>query len=229
MLKFQTLISTRGLAIVGLTALLSSGLAGCRSKISASAKRSDAVEPTAEPEATETPNPAAEQSKEPAHIDSGIEEARLYYQSRSVITLKLSSDFVAPGATFTLVNESNGKTLVENATSGLSLTESDTPYQLLSDQLGYEVIVKLYPLDPSLLGKFIYGANKIRVMTEEQAQEQFDDLTITLQDFDIQGPSAIAASDQDDAIDMWTNESSRPVVAADGSTLTTNMQVMIND
>lgn len=169
---------------------------------------------------------------QPVEVDSGFDEARIYYQSRGVVTIKPAPGLLGEGDEFSLVNVTSGATLVERqpVAASLGVAGEDVAFALL--ERGYDVLVRLYPTDESMLGKFIYGDNQLKLSAWTDGEERFSATAIKLQDFDIQGP-ALAAFSGDVQVSGdfqgWMSLTTSPVVAQDGSTLTTGVFAIVND
>jgi len=177
----------------------------------------------------EPPPSAVAPSPPPAvEVVEGFDETRIYYQSRGVITIKPAPGLLGEGDEFALVNETSGKTLIERQPVAPSLTDTGE-FSLL--ERGYDVLVRLYPSDESLLGKFVYGDNALKLSAWRDGDERYAATAIKLQDFDVQGP-ALAAFHADVQVagnfQGWMNLTTSPVVRA-GSTLTTGVFNIVND
>ncbi len=171
--------ATHKLTLVLLATLLMSGIA-CRSKLevktAGSSIKAAAVIPD-EPKADEptgTPVPIA--------IDDAFTSRRLFFQSRSVISVNIASNIVEPDERFSLVNETTKAVLVDQ--QPLSFGLQNEAY--LAGAPSYQVSVQFYPMDEKTAGRFAYGANLLRLMVEGDTPKTAEH-SIYMKDFTVMG------------------------------------------
>lgn len=168
-LLFQTL------ALLLVTAVFGSG---CRAKVSATSNRTSKAskDPTAK--------------GEPVEIPGSLAAERMFFQSRGVITLDVSSTALQLGEQFSLVNNTTKATLIENESSSLELLGDEAMANkgwLLGS--GYDVTLRLFLLDPTIRASFAPGENALQLFVDSTGddKQQTAKTTITLHDFDVQG------------------------------------------
>lgn len=159
--------------IVGLASILAMS---CRSSIKSTFVRSDEPPPEGaksnEDKAPENPanNPDPKTGPIATEVQNALSSTRTYFQSRSVIELKVDTSIVKAGDTWSLENTTTGKTLIAPQT--MSLAEADFQRSDLGDK-GYMLmatfsnysnrVIYLYPYAPSGEQLFVTGLNKILI------------------------------------------------------------------
>lgn len=126
----------------------------------------------------------------PIELPGGLTAPRLYFQTRSVITLDIKSDDIAPGDSIELFNDTTQASLVKERAVVLGLTDEpfDRSHDLLAAPLAsYDFMMRLYPLDPDFIGKFAYGENRLRLLVAEANQPKIANSSIYLKDFSFFG------------------------------------------
>ncbi len=124
---------------------------------------------------------------EPTEIVDGLNIDRTYLQSRTPISIVISADTVKAGNYFSLINESSNQTLISE--QALSLTDdSASSFQITNPNLalelsGYELTIKIYPLDPSFAGKFTVGKNILKVLVAGDTETKQSKTTLTRKDY----------------------------------------------
>lgn len=170
----------------------------CRSKLDAETKYRpaegagpavDAVDPASESD--EIDDPAEDLS--PKEFKDGIASAKVYFQTRNAITLSFSSDALASGTHFQLVNRTTGQTLIAKTAipeNALPLTDSRGSEFSLAEPTA--LAVTLYPVTAAA-NAYRYGENSVQL-------EVLDDAGVvgvaahkfTLRDFNVFGTSTTA-------------------------------------
>ena len=150
-------------------------LAGCRSKLEVHTTNG-----TKAPAEKKDENTTAT----PVLIPDGFSSNRSYFQSRSTIAVSISSKLVSPGEQFSLLNETTKSKLIDRQALTFGLDAHTSHDGDLTAQPSYQVTVQFFPLDQETLGRFTYGSNTLRVVTDgDKAAEQ----EVTLRDFPISG------------------------------------------
>jgi hypothetical protein len=166
---------------------------------------------------------------EPLAIPGALTSNRSYFQTRSVISLKISPDSVEPGDLFSLFNVSSNEALVEPRP--LALGPVDTtgePFSLATS--GVQVFVSLYLLDPNFSQKFAYGPNLLR-LNIDSAQPKTDQKTIYLRDFKLLGTQTSHFSENKQRVGGFQGEFSslrRPILKAGPNVMTNGFLMMVN-
>jgi hypothetical protein len=201
----------------------------CNSKLDVKANRGAPL-PAEEEPTPETPaEPDADKSDDPdqaKQVDDGFARTRYYYQSRSIVTLKLTPDGVPAGSMFSLINDSTKTTLVEDETLAAREMAAGTSFGLTEQ--GYDIILRLYPLTTAMKGHFRYGKNALRLLANDGGQVLESTTNIFISDFDIQGLETVAAAEEADQLDLWMNPTSRVTVSNETS-LTVGVGNIVND
>ena len=124
---------------------------------------------------------------EPKEIIDGLNIDRTHLQSRTPISIVISADTVTSANYFSLINESSNQTLISQ--QALSLTDDPaSSFQITNpdpalELSGYELTIKIYPLDPSFQGKFTAGQNILKVVTESDTEPKQAKTTLTRKDY----------------------------------------------
>jgi hypothetical protein len=165
-------------------------------------------------------------------ISPGFEGQRQYFQSRSIIALDINDQQIADGDTFSVVNVSNGATLIpsqEFQPNQALLT--GTGYSLGVE--GYEIAVRIYPQSSDMLGKLEYGKNLLRLEVASEAGDKAWEKEIVLEDFPMFGLNRATFSQDTEILDGFEGSFTgivRPVVTAkNGNVLRTGFFHIIND
>ena len=146
-------------------------------------------------------------------------------QTRGVLSI-VRTAFAEGEDEFELVNQSTGVVLVrqgQSASAGVTVRRYEKA-----------VIVDISMTAATASGSFLYGANVVKVTAEgEDTDDEFPSRQIILTDFSAFGPGVMSFSTNqqvsDDGHQGWTSVMDPPFAyAADGSTLTTNIQDIIN-
>ena len=128
--------------------------------------------------------PSEIESKE---IVDGLNIDRTYLQSRTPISIVISADTVKSANYFSLINESTNQTLISQ--QALSLTDDPaSSFQITNpdpalELSGYELTIKIYPLDPSFEGKFTAGENILKVLAASDTEPKQAKKTLTRKDY----------------------------------------------
>ncbi len=200
-----------------------------RSSVQEMADSKDQIE-----EVAEEIKEAAEKILEPIEIILGFKSARTFFQSRSVISLNLSSDFVKEGDTFYLTNETTGKNLVEPSQFSYGLALNSDEVENFKLQSGFDIQLNVYPLDPSNEGSIAYGENEFRLYVAKEDHEEYSKSNLNLGDFSVfqtQSTSFPTAKQSDQNFQGWID----PVMSTSVNNvtaktkLTTGLGNMIND
>jgi len=166
---------------------------------------------------------------EPIAIPGALTANRSYFQTRSVMSLKIAPETVEPGDLFSLFNVSSNEELVEPRP--LALGPVDTmgePFSLSTS--GVQVFVSLYLIDPRLSQKFVYGANTLR-LSIDSAQPKTDEKTIYLRDFKLFGTQTARFGENKQRLGGFQGEVStirRPILKAGPNIMTTGFLMMVN-
>jgi hypothetical protein len=211
--------------------------AGCQSKVEIRTTSA----PTESKKSSQTPadpNPGAPPDTtggtttgkvEPIDMPGALSANRTYFQTRSVVNLKIAPDSVEPGDLFSLFNTSTNEELVEPRPLGLGPVEqTGEPFSL--GMSGVQVFVSLYLIDPNFANKFTYGPNTLR-LNVESAQPKTAQKTIYLRDFKLMGTSASHFSENKQRLGGFQGEVSSirsPVLKAGPNVMTTGFLMMIN-
>jgi hypothetical protein len=130
---------------------------------------------------------------------------RAYFQSRGVITLDLIGDVFTSAESLQLTNETTNSQLVDAPLASINLVGSGSeaqptyptdPVVLLNG--GSDVLIRFYPLDPGMTGKFSYGSNALALHVNEEADVKVATHAVVLKDYPFQtmGLSAFATPTQ---------------------------------
>lgn len=154
---------------------------------------------------------------------------RTFFQSRSVITLKLDS-ILTTGLSWSLVNNTTSSTVFTYPSLAID-NESVESLQLDDGQF----IVRIYPSDLLRNNALVYGANSLEVVSDsvksKSKSKKKSDFEITVDGFTAMGgltahlPENVQASD---GFQGWINPLRSPVVVNDGK-LVTGIPVLVND
>lgn len=104
---------------------------------------------------SETPAPP---TGKPVDLPGGITSGRATYQTRAVVELNVAAGTMQSGDPFTLTNETTQVTIIDTRTGADALGFSLEQFALS---------LRLYPADPALIGKLVYGENRMRLLTGE--------------------------------------------------------------
>ncbi len=177
-----------------------------------------------------TPSPVVAPS-EPKELADTITADRLYFQSRSVITLRPKDNVLTGSDEYSLVNATSKKTLISRQAVGttLGLTGTDPFFRLAgsTDALALQLFPALGEED-----QFNYGSNSLRLWINSAQEQKFSLIEIWLHDFDMMDrTTATIGSDPDAAtgLEGWVNTVNSPVVKGDTSTLTVEFSNIVND
>jgi len=120
----------------------------------------------------------------PLEVSGLLSAQRLYYQSRSVISLNISSDGISTNSRFSLFNDTTHETLIENQSLDYGLTDDGniSDYFMVAEA-PYDIFIRLYPSASGSRGRFGYGANKLRLLFDDEVKPTFSQSTIYLSDF----------------------------------------------
>jgi hypothetical protein len=166
----------------------------------------------------------------PVEFTNGLGNDRTVFQTRSVVTITLSSDIVPPGSSFSLLNLTSGNTLIENQSvtlPGMGLKLDEPGYGVRLSQ-GYDVTLRLYPSSEAMTGRFKYGGNDLKLLVDGEAPK-YALRTIELADFDMQGIQAITTDETSEGgLELWINPVTSPAVTR-ASSLTVGMENQLND
>jgi hypothetical protein len=166
---------------------------------------------------------------EPLSIPGALSSTRSYFQTRSVVSLKIAPESVEPGDLFSLFNVSSNEELVEPRP--LAFGPIDTggePFSLATS--GVQVFVSLYLLNPEFAQKFTYGPNVLR-LNIDSAQPKTDQKTIYLRDFKLLGTQTAHFSENKQRIGGFQGEIStlrRPILKAGPNIMTNGFLMMVN-
>ncbi len=207
--------ATSRLWVVALLLCAGAGV-GCRSKLSVKTQGSP-LPAIAKDEAKGTSIP----------IPDGFSGARTFFQSRSLITVGISSKVVQPGERFSLLNATTETVLIDQQQLSLMLDNPES-----ESHPSYEVQVKFYPLDRDTFGRFAYGENRLQLVADggKTAEQQ-----VTLRDFPIGGMPMAYFEDGDQRQDdrEWSFQGelspvARSVVTNGQNFLLTGMMTIVN-
>lgn len=179
---------------------------------------------------TATPTPVVLPA-EPKELTDTIVADRLYFQSRSVITLRPKDNVLSGSDEYSLVNATSKKTLISRqaVSSTLGLTDSDRPFRLAGATDG--LALQLFPAvgDDD---QFQYGSNSLRLWINSAQEQKFSLIEIWLHDFDIMDRTIATISTDGDTptgLEGWVNTVNNPVVKGDQSILTVEFSNIVND
>lgn len=168
---------------------------------------------------------------EPTEIKDGLNLNRTYVQSRTPITIVISADTMSTGNYFSLLNDSNKKTLV--ADQAFSLTDESTEGFAVTDPApelelsGYELTLKIYPLDSSFKDKFTVGTNALRVYVKSDSSPKQAKTNLTRKDFSLfalaGGSFTASAGQRSSGIELY------PGTALGQPSVTNGKRVLITD
>jgi len=227
-----------GVALV----LFATSFVGCRAgiKVSTANARTGATDappsseaPAASPEAT-SPSTAAKKTSTatPIEIADGFSATRLYYQTRSVITLNIKATAVVSGDLISLHNDTTGLDLFDHQPLAFGLTAADEPADVLSlDGAPYDIQIRLYPAATEFAGRFGYSVNKLRLIVNDAAQPKFSQSQIYLKDFPYfsAGSTNFSGSGQrTDGLQGGVSRLVSPSVTNGTATITTGMVNILN-
>jgi hypothetical protein len=214
-------------------------LTGCQSKVevrttSAPTERKGGSQPQTDPSGSGGPSgdPTSGGSTgkvEPLSIPGSLSATRSYFQTRSVISLKIAPDSVEPGDLFSLFNVSSNEELVEPRQLALGTVDTaGEPFALGTS--GVQVFVSLYLLNPLFAQKFTYGPNVLR-LNIDSAQPKTDQKTIYLRDFKLLSTQTSHFSENKQRIAGFQGEIStlrRPLLKAGPNVMTNGFLMMVN-
>lgn len=107
-------------------------------------------------------------------IADGFSLDRTYVQTRTPLTILLSSELANFGESFSLYNDSTTQTLVKgqalalyNPSDGLTAVQIADFAQTDLAFAPFELTLKIYPLDPEIAGKLTHGENQLRLVVGE--------------------------------------------------------------
>ena len=187
-------------------------------------KRNQPVTPVATPAAVLP-------SSEPKELTDTISADRLYFQSRSVITLKPKDNVLSGSDEYSLVNATSKKTLISRQGVGTTLGLADPdPFFRLAGSTD-ALALQLYPA-LSEDDQFNYGSNSLRLWINGAQEQKFSLIEIWLRDFDIMDRTTAtinADGDVSTGLEGWVNTVNSPVVKGDQSTLTVEFSNIVND
>jgi len=123
----------------------------------------------------------------PIELPNALVANRSHYQTRSVVTLKIESSEVSPGAPIRLMSETTLKDLLSGVAGSLGLQEVSADAmpgwetQFLSNDSGF--VLRLYPSDPAIASAMSYGENNLKLLVDETTTPKMAVSKIYLQDF----------------------------------------------
>jgi len=123
----------------------------------------------------------------PIELPNALLASRSYYQTRSVVTLKIESSEVSPGAPIRLMSDTTLKDLLSGVAGSLGLQEATADAvpgwetQFLSNDGGF--ILRLYPSDPAIASAMNYGENNLKLLVDETTTPKMAVSKIYLKDF----------------------------------------------
>lgn len=102
---------------------------------------------------------------DPVEIPNSLSGERTYFQSRSTISLKVSSDLLKAGEQFSLINDSTTSTIIDQKEFSLNLNDESDPdithWSLFDSSNG---TLKLYFLDSAVTKGLAQGENILRLI-----------------------------------------------------------------
>jgi hypothetical protein len=123
----------------------------------------------------------------PIELPNALVANRSHYQTRSVVTLKIESSEVSPGAPIRLMSETTLKDLLTGVAGSLGLAAQEDPAtpgwetQFLSDDNGF--VIRLYPSDPAIASAMSYGENSLKLLVDETTSPKMAVSKVYLKDF----------------------------------------------
>ncbi|MBM4252934.1 MAG: hypothetical protein FJ146_13260 [Deltaproteobacteria bacterium] len=123
----------------------------------------------------------------PIELPNALVANRSHYQTRSVVTLKIESSEVSPGAPIRLMSETTLRDLLTGVAGSLGLAAPEDPAtpgwetHFLSDDNGF--VIRLYPSDPAIASAMSYGENSLKLLVDESTSPKMAVSKVYLQDF----------------------------------------------
>jgi hypothetical protein len=160
----------------------------------------------------------------PIEIDNGLTIPRTYVQTRGIIGLSVAIPAAANGDHLSLLDETTGATLIDESISGLGL---DSASETLSHQVfltAGNLLLGLYPSDPTLLAKLTYGENRLHLLVEHAGTEDSAHSRVVLADFsyqDVSGSSFPGGSERQGGLEAEVSWLNTGVVGNGSGELTT--------
>lgn len=159
---------------------------------------------------------------------------RTYYQTRSVISLKIEQDSLSGANTFSVDNDDTGIKLVDQQPISFGLFDG---FNLLPSKYDESMLLlSFYPLDPEVRAAFKYGENNITLSVDHPTYPIYSKTKIYIKDFDIFETAYLSFSTNRQVISTngklfqgWLNVVSNPRVTSGETTLTTGMPNIVND
>lgn len=219
--------------------ILLSGLTSCESKVEirttkapTESRKGAQPSPDTNPSGPSSGDPAGGGTTgrvEPIEIPGALSANRDYFQTRSIMTLKIAPESVETGDLFSLFNTSTNEQLVDPRALALGTNDtSGEPFSLSTS--GVQVFVSLYLLDPNILNKFSYGSNNLR-LDIESATPKTAYKTVYLRDFKLLGTQASHFTEMKQRVGGFQGEVSvirRPVLKAGPNVMTQGFLMMVN-
>lgn len=234
----------------GTTAFASIGLVlvaawGCRSKIDVHTRAGSGMpiesKPSTDPLASTLPGDGgAGPSQVKKDAAKALIPVKTVYQSREVVRVKLSNELIGGALSLSIYNvtgfaeetEADAPALVQDAPIPANLSLADGPMQL-ADISGIEVvrnaegiIVSILPSAKDIRRLLRYGENKLKIAAHDPFEVRFTYTTVTLQDFDVFGPTMVGIpgegvsqgggqdASQGSQFQGWLNVVNPPVVSS---------------
>jgi hypothetical protein len=165
-------------------------------------------------------------------VSPGFTGQRRYFQSRSMISFVLTEEQFAEGDTFSIVNVSNGATLIDDQEFSEEHFDAIIGGVALAID-GIRAVVRIYPQSPEMLGKLPYGTNLLRFKVSSSGKETAWEREIILEDFPVFALNRAAFSEDAQILRGFEGSFTgivKPVVAAkNGNILRTGFLHIIND
>jgi hypothetical protein len=168
----------------------------------------------------ETPQPAAtvappvQPQGAPVNLPNALSAPRQYSQTRGSFGLSIAAVAFAAGDTFTVTDDASGKTLLDHMPASAAITLSLT----------------LYPLDPALAGKFVYGDNPLHLLVND-AEPKTSATTVHLNDFTVFAPATAtfpAGGQRRHGLQGGFSQWRQDATSSGVSSLTTGLVPMVN-
>lgn len=205
--------------LVGMTLMVALLACNADLKVHTSGGALDEMNPAGDPTADD---PSANGPEPEFAGEFAFEHA--YVQSRSAISLQLSSELLRAGERFTLWNETTETKLIDDEQASFALVDGSALHLA-----GGYALYRFVPAGYSSV--FAYGVNNLRLGVNDAVAPRYATGSLVLRDFPIfeLGLTHFGENVQTKGnFQGWVNSVAQPTVSAQGTTLTVGMPNIVN-